>query len=223
MRSPLHDHTLPSDAQITNPDIKSIIFFWFQRDPLEWIIPPPGLDAELKTRFEHLVLKARKGELDHWTETPAGCLALVVLLDQFSRNLFRDRPEAFGGDVRARGIVRGVVGQGWDGEVGVVQASAFFVCAVQQEGVYDVGVGREGFARLVERCRVVEDGKAGGESDAGKREVERKWVEMGFKAAEKHLQLLERFGRYPTRNKILGRADTEEERRFLDEYKPSLE
>jgi uncharacterized protein (DUF924 family) len=86
--------------------IKRVITFWFNRPPLEWIIAPKGLDAQMKSEFGDLVLQARRNELDEWAVEPEGSVALVALLDQFSRNMFRGTAEAFSADAKACDVAR---------------------------------------------------------------------------------------------------------------------
>ncbi|KAK8043851.1 hypothetical protein PG994_012689 [Apiospora phragmitis] len=89
-----------------NPDVQRVLTFWFDRNPIEWIIAPEGLDDQIKTDFGDLVLQARRDELDDWiTASPESSVALVVLLDQFCRNLFRGNPRGLLG--RRQGPGRG--------------------------------------------------------------------------------------------------------------------
>ncbi|KAI1108379.1 DUF924-domain-containing protein [Nemania sp. NC0429] len=193
---------------VVDPVVKRIIAFWFNRNPIEWIIAPKGLDEQLKTEFGDLVLKARWNELDHWAAEPESSLALVVLLDQFSRNMFRGSPEAFSADAKAWATATRSVARGFDERVAtVVQASAFYMPLLQQETLISVIAARGLFERLKARCASRED---------------HEWVDMGIAASQRHLAQLERFGRYPTRNALLGRRNTKAEEEFLAEHKPSL-
>ncbi|KAI1294376.1 hypothetical protein F5Y03DRAFT_372857 [Xylaria venustula] len=190
-----------------HPDVERIISFWFNRKPIEWIIAPEGLDEQLKTEFGDIVLKARNNELDHWESDPESSLALVVLLDQFSRNIFRGSKEAFGGDVKAWDIVTKSIARDFDKKVTVFQASAFYMPLLQQETLVSVIAARCLFEALKSRCVSSE---------------EHDWVDMGIAASKRHLGQLEKFGRYPTRNALLGRTNTKAEEEFLKDYKPSL-
>ncbi|KAI4601986.1 hypothetical protein KJ359_010852 [Pestalotiopsis sp. 9143b] len=190
-----------------NPDATRIVTFWFNRNPVEWIIAPQGLDEEMKSQFGELVLKARRGELDDWAIHPESSLALVVLLDQFSRNLFRGTPDALSGDAKATETSTRAIARDFDKEVTVVQASAFYMPLLQQESLIAVIAGRYLFEALKARCISDE---------------EHSWVDMGIAAAKRHIQQLDNFGRYPTRNVILGRTNTDSEEEFLKNYNPSL-
>ncbi|PVI04208.1 DUF924-domain-containing protein [Periconia macrospinosa] len=198
--------TWPS-LRIMNQDIARVNSFWFERPPMEWIIAPAGLDEQLKTNFSDLVHKARTDKLDEWTSSPEGSLALVVLLDQFSRNLFRGSPDAFTADAKAWDTTTKAIARGFDKKVTVIQASAFYLPLMHQESIISLIAARCLFVALKLRC--VE-------------EEEHKWVDIGIAAAERHLSQLERFGRYPTRNALLGRENTAEEEQFLKEHVASL-
>ncbi|KAI1374803.1 DUF924-domain-containing protein [Hypoxylon crocopeplum] len=190
-----------------NPDAKRVLAFWFNRNPMEWIIAPEGLDAQIKSEFGDLVMKARCNELDGWAVEPEASLALVVLLDQFSRNIFRDSLDAYSGDEKAGETATKAVARDFDKQVTVIQASAFYMPLMQQESLISAVAARYLFEALRLRCASSE---------------EHSWVDMGIKASKRHVQQLERFGRYPTRNALLGRKNTEAEDGFLKEYVRSL-
>lgn len=190
-----------------NPDVKRVVAFWFNRPPMEWIIAPEGLDAQVKSEFGDLVLKARRNELDDWAAQPESNLALVTLLDQFSRNIFRGSPDAFSADAKAWEIATKAIARDFDKQVTVIQASTFYVPLMHQESLISLIAVRCLFEALKPRC--VSD-------------EEYKWVDIGITASTRHMQQLEQFGRYPTRNAILGRKNTEAEEEFLKEHAPSL-
>ncbi|KAI0173699.1 DUF924-domain-containing protein [Hypoxylon sp. FL1284] len=203
----LFQHRYASTRPIMNSEAKRIVAFWFDRNPMEWIIAPAGLDTQIKAEFGDLVLKARRNELDSWIAEPEGSLALVVLLDQFSRNMFRGSPDAFSADSKAWDTVTKAVARDFDKQVTVIQASAFYMPLLQKEALISVIAARCLFDALKPRCVTTQ---------------EHEWVDIGIAACKRHLQQLERFGRYPTRNALLGRENTEAEEEFLKEYKPSL-
>jgi len=190
-----------------NPDVKRIIAFWFNRNPMEWIIAPEGLDAQMKSEFENLVLKARRNELDNWAAEPEASLALVVLLDQFSRNIFRGSPDTFSADGKAWETATKAIAQDFDKQATVIQASAFYMPLMHQESLISLIAARCLFEALKPRCVSTE---------------EHDWVDMGIAASKRHMEQLERFGRYPTRNALLGRKNTEAEDEFLKEHMHSL-
>ncbi|KAI2634934.1 DUF924-domain-containing protein [Hypomontagnella submonticulosa] len=203
----LHRYTTTSASLIMSKDVKRITTFWFDRNPMEWMIAPDGLDTQIKVDFSDLVLKARRNELDDWTTESESSLALVVLLDQFSRNIFRGSPDAFSADAKAWDITTRAIARNFDKQVTVVQASAFYMPLLHRETLISVIAARSLFEVLKLRCKTAQ---------------EHEWVDMGIVASNRHLQQLERFGRYPTRNALLGRKNTEAEEEFLKDHKPSL-
>lgn len=190
-----------------DPNIKRILDFWFNRNPIEWIIAPEGLDAQLKSDFEDLVLKARRNELDHWATEPEGSLALVVLLDQFSRNLYRGSPDAFAADGKSWETATKAIAQDFHNQVTVIQASTFYMPLMHHEAIISLIAARCLFEGLKPRCVTKE---------------EHDWTDMGIGASKRHMEQLIQFGRYPTRNVLLGRENTEAEEKFLKEHKPNL-
>ncbi|KAF2757138.1 DUF924-domain-containing protein [Pseudovirgaria hyperparasitica] len=189
------------------PEVKHVVDFWFNRPPMEWLIAPKGLDEQIKAQFSDLVLKARDGKLDHWAAEPESSLALVVLLDQFSRNLFRGSPDAFSADGKALDVATRAIAQDFDKKVTVIQASAFYMPFMHQESAVTLTAARCLFEALKARCGS---------------EEEHKWVDMGVPASKAHMQQIQQFGRYPTRNALLGRTNTAAEEDFLREHKSSI-
>ncbi|KAK7181026.1 hypothetical protein DPSP01_003622 [Paraphaeosphaeria sporulosa] len=182
------------------PEANRVCDFWFNRPPIEWIIAPDGLDAQMKSEFGDLVKQARCGELDDWTSHPESSVALVAILDQFSRNLFRGTPEAFSADVKAREVAAKAIAQDFDKQVSVTKASAFYMPLMQDENLISLIAARCLFEALKARCT---------------NEEEHEWVDGAIEACPRHIVQLERFGRYPSRNTILGRKTTKEEEDFL--------
>jgi uncharacterized protein (DUF924 family) len=183
-----------------DPKAKRVVDFWFNRPSIEWIVAPDGLDDQMKSEFGDLVEQARRGELDIWTAHPESSVALVALLDQFSRNLFRGTPDAFSADAKAREVAAKAIAQDFDKRVSVIMASAFYMPLMQDESLISLIATRCLFKALKERCT---------------KEEEHEWVDGAIEASKRHIQQLERFGRYPSRNAILGRKSTEEEDSFL--------
>lgn len=191
-------------------DVKRIIDFWFNRPPMEWIVAPEGLDARIKDDFGALVQQARRNELDNWASAaaePESSLALVVLLDQFSRNLFRGTPETFDGDAKAWDTATDAIARDFDKRVSVIQATAFYMPLMQRESIISLVAARALFEVLKQRCETDE---------------EHQWVDIAVKASSRHLDQLRKFGRYPTRNALLGRKNTEAEEEFLKQHVAGL-
>ncbi|MCP3140484.1 DUF924 family protein [Pyxidicoccus xibeiensis] len=168
-------------------------------DPQLWFHAPPELDAELRTLFEPLVERAARGELDDWRDTPRECLALVVLLDQLPRNMYRGTAAAFAHDARALALAHEALARGFHRHLSPAESLFFFLALTHSERLSDVRTALEGITELGTRCARSHQRAARG------------WC-VG---TQKHLDVLERFGRYPHRNLALGRASTPEEEAFL--------
>lgn len=164
---------------------------WFQKDP--------AFDAMLRERFGPLLERACAGELDGWTETPRGTLALVILLDQLSRNIHRDTPRAFAQDLRARQIAEEALARGVDAEL--PWAHRFFLLMPLMHAE-DLGAQDECIRRS-ERYAA--------EAPEEHREAFTSTADYG----RRHRVIIERFGRFPHRNAVLGRVCTDEEHAFL--------
>ncbi|EFE40891.1 conserved hypothetical protein [Trichophyton verrucosum HKI 0517] len=185
---------------VRSADVKRIITFWFNRPPIEWITAPRGIDDQIRSEFDDLVLKARQNKLDDWEMEPEACLALVVLLDQFSRNLFRGSPDAFSADSKAHEIATRAIIRGFDKDVTAIQASAFYLPLLHQESLISLVAARSLFENLRQRCVTGE---------------EKEWADMGIDIVNENIRHMEQFGRYPSRNLPLGRTSTEAEEEYL--------
>jgi uncharacterized protein (DUF924 family) len=160
---------------------------------MEWFRKDPAFDAEIRRRFGELHERATRGELDAWSASPEPLLALVVILDQFSRNLYRNDPRAFASDVRARDLTLAAIARGDDLGLLPVQRQFLYLPLEHSEEVADQD-------RAVELFHSLESFEE----------------TRGLTAwAEKHRAIVQRFGRFPHRNAILGRASTPDEVEFL--------
>ncbi|ETN40719.1 uncharacterized protein HMPREF1541_04999 [Cyphellophora europaea CBS 101466] len=185
-----------------NPDIARIHDFWYSRPPVEWFMPPEGFDSACATQFGGLVQDARDGNLDQWTSDRNGSLAIIILLDQFSRNIHRDTPNAFSADPKALDIAIRAIAKGWDGEVPMAQAVTFYLPLMHNESL----LAQIACLAFLEKRRM--------QSEPGSEDW--KFLSGSIKASKSHLEAIERFGRFPTRNKILGRESTPEELEFVE-------
>ncbi len=147
-------------------------------------------DNAIRARFADLPALGRAGALDHWAATPMGALALVIALDQFPRNMFRDSARAFAADPLAREVATRAIARGFDQKVALAERSFFYLPFEHSEQLADQ-----------ERCVALN--RASGDADA------LEWAEL-------HADIIRRFGRFPHRNAVLGRATTPEEQAFLD-------
>ncbi len=181
--------------------VEAILGFWFQSpespnygQPQEfWFIKNPKIDEEIRTQFLADYEQAAKGKLENWQHSPLSCLALILLLDQFSRNLFRGTPQAFATDSQALKVAQFAVASGYDRELLPVQRWFIYLPFEHAE---DLQIQYQSVA-LFEQLRTHE-----ASADA-------------IDYAIRHCQVIEQFGRFPHRNAILGRESTSEEVEFL--------
>lgn len=165
----------------------------------KWYRKDDAFDSEIKDRFETSLELAARGALDRWKTTPRGRLALVILLDQLSRNMFRGTPRAFALDARACDSTLEATAAGDESSLTTVERSFLYMPLMHAE---DMDRQRECVAAF---------GRLRGDAPA---ELV-KFVENGLDYAKRHAEIVERFGRFPHRNAILGRTSTPEEVEFL--------
>ncbi|WJF91613.1 DUF924 family protein [Paraburkholderia bonniea] len=183
---------------------KAVLDFWFGAPESAtfgqsrsiWFAHDEAFDALLRERFGALLEAGRAGALDHWCATPLGALALVIVLDQFSRNCHRGTPLAFAADPKALQIARDIVASGADQRLPTVHHRVFAYLPFEHD---------ETMASQREALRLCQPlgAEPGGEGYYG--------------YAVRHAEIIERFGRFPHRNAWLGRASTEAEIAFLRE------
>lgn len=178
------------DAMIGSMKPTDVTAFWREAGPERWFRKDDAFDARFRERFLPAHEAAARGEYDGWASTAEGALALLVLLDQFPRNAFRGSPRTYATDPKAREIARAAVASGFDTAVDPQLRGFFYLPYMHSEDLAD----------LRECVRLTEP--MGGET---------------HKFARHHMGIVERFGRFPHRNAILGRESTEEEKRFIAE------
>ncbi len=186
--------TIPASAQ-------ALLRFWFgDADTVQaaWFRRNDAFDAEIATRFGAQVESALRGELAHWAATADGILALVLLLDQCTRNMFRGTPRAFAGDAQALALAQGLIAAGAD--LAVPPLQRWFVY-MPLEHAEDLATQHESVRRFTALA-----GDAGPHAAA---------LAGALDYALRHRDVIERFGRFPHRNAILGRESTAEEVEFL--------
>ena len=185
---------LPMSAQALNQRIK----LWFPGDvPAE---VQRERDEGIRRRFGALVERAGKGELASWADSPRRCLSLIVLLDQFPRNIYRGTPQAFAYDDQALDLTLAGMQSAADGALDVVERIFFYMPLQHCEArdVQDESVAA--YRRLLT------------EAPQEFREV----FEASAQSAEQHRSIIAKFGRFPHRNEVLGRQSTAEEEAWLD-------
>jgi len=169
-----------------------VLTFWFEDiDPSRWFVADPEFDRQLAQRFGERLRQAMRGELDTWAETARGWLALIVVLDQFSRNIHRGERQAFEADAKALSLTLEGIERSYDLELSLEERSFSYLPLRHAE---DLAMQQLG----LEKTRALN--AAGYGSD---------------KYALGHLATIERFGRFPHRNAVLGRPNTPEEEAFL--------
>ncbi|MCI0993052.1 DUF924 domain-containing protein [Pseudomonas corrugata] len=156
-------------------------------------------DRQARERFGDLVDQALAGGLTDWAQRPEGWLALVVLLDQFPRMIFRDTPKAFSGDLRAQALVAQGLAAGFDRQLKPIQRVFIYLVLEHCE---NLAVQNEAVSRFIDLVRELP-------------EADRAVFESNLDYAERHQKIIARFGRFPHRNAVLGRASTAEEVEFL--------
>jgi len=169
-----------------------VIKFWFEEiEPKQRWIKDAKFDALIAQRFGDLHEKANRGELKSWRSSVKGALAEIIILDQFSRNIFRDTPFAFASDDLALELTKEAIEKNYDKEINPEYLSFLYMPFMHSESKEDHKIAIKLF------------NKPG--------------MEVTYDYELKHKVIIDRFGRYPHRNAILGRESTEEEVEFLKE------
>lgn len=172
--------------------IDTILNFWFKEtDHSQWFKKDSGFDELIRERFMNIHRQAKSCELYHWRVTPSGRLAEIIILDQFSRNMFRGQKEAFENDQLALVLAQEAVAQGDDTRVPPVQKSFFYLPYMHSESI------------IIHR--------------AAEKLYRQPGLESNLEWELKHKEIIDRFGRYPHRNSILGRESTDKELAFLQQ------
>ena len=171
-------------------EARAVLDFWFvESGPEKWFVKDDGFDSEIRDRFGSLYRRARDGDLGDWIATPEGCLALVIVLDQFPRNIYRADPRAFATDPHARILLQYALDKGFDKALDARQKQFLYMPLQHSEDRGDHELSVELYAAL-------------GDEDV-------------LEYARAHKDIIDRFGRFPHRNEILGRESTAEETAFL--------
>ncbi|MRX26819.1 DUF924 family protein [Kangiella sp. HZ709] len=168
---------------------EQILDFWFKEIPSkQWWIKDLEFDLEIKERFFDVHKQAMLGELEHWRESIKGRLAEIIILDQFSRNMFRNSPAAFASDPLALCLSQSAVDTGLDVNMSNIQRQFLYMPYMHSE------------SKLIHQAAV---------------KLYKQIPEHGYEFELKHKVIIDRFGRYPHRNAILQRESTHEEIEFL--------
>ena len=173
-------------------DALSVLHFWFEElDPTDCFAQNDSVDANIRVRFGDLHKYLANEVSEDWRATPRGILAAVIVLDQFSRNLFRDDGRAFAHDDAALYLAKSTIEQGQDSSLSALEKQFLYMPLMQSEDLADVNQ----CTKLMEAVDAQDNAEF----------------------SRRHAATLERFGRYPARNQALGRENTPEETAFLKE------
>jgi len=190
---------------------EEILCFWFDepsgREPVSpdrqqmWFGKNPRIDQSIRERFEANVMAAARGDYEHWRAEPEGTLALILLLDQFPRNMYRDSARAYAFDEQALKICLEGIRAGRDRPLRIVERAFFYLPMEHAENIKMQERSVRAFEAL---CK---------DAPESMKETCRGFLEY----AHRHRAIISRFGRFPHRNSALGRRTTPEEETFLKE------
>jgi uncharacterized protein (DUF924 family) len=193
LRQPKHgfELQLPGAREMTQAhDIQDVLEYWYSpRLARHWFASTPALDDEIRQRYEALWQRAANGELDAWSDTPDGALALAIVLDQLPLNMFRSKPEAFATEQRAVAVARQAVARGDDQRLPRERVQFLYMPLMHSENLAD----QDQSVALFQRAGLTDN----------------------LRFAEHHRGIVRRFGRFPHRNAILGRESTAAEQAWL--------
>lgn len=186
MTTPKHP-TLPKPAA-------AVLRFWFETlQPSDWFAKNNALDKQIEQQFGQLHQQASQCELFQWRTSALGSLAEIIVLDQFSRNIYRDHPRAFSQDPLALALAQTVVANGGDQQLPSAQHKAFLYMPYMHSE--SAGIHKQAVALFSQKDL----------------------PESNLAFEHKHKEIIDRFGRYPHRNAILNRPSTPEEVLFLQQ------
>jgi uncharacterized protein (DUF924 family) len=168
-----------------------ILAFWREAGYDRWYTRDDAFDAEVRRRYLALWQRAAAGELSSWEASDDGALALTIVLDQFPRNIFRGDPRTYSSDALAREVARRAIARGVDARTDPTLREFLYMPFMHSEHLADQ-------LHCIELFRRTDNTES-------------------LKYAEHHADIIRRFGRFPHRNRILGRTTTAEEQAFLDE------
>ena len=193
--------------------IDDVLAFWFGEPPKSteeygkqvrrWFMGGSALDAEIRARFAPLLEQALAGGLDDWAQTLRGRLALILVLDQFPRSIYRDEPRMYAGDAKAQPLTIEALDRGLDAELSIEHRQFLVMPMLHAENL-----------TLQERG-VVAMRACFEAAEPWQREI----LKMATEQSEKYRGVIAKFGRFPHRNAILGRTNTPDEDAFLLDWK----
>lgn len=192
----------------------TVLDFWFGKRPYDddyiierfalWFDPSTNaeFDEALSARFNHTVEQARSGKLDHWAETASGALALILLLDQIPRNIYRGTAAAFSSDAKALATSRYGIKNGFDQQLDIAERILF---CIPFEHAEDLATQQAYIDYCSELNQIAPPAL-------------KNLTEECIAAGKEHRDVVQRFGRFPSRNQALGRITTAEELKWLNTH-----
>ncbi len=175
---------------MSDPKAAEVLGFWFDEHPNEWFVKNPSFDAQVRARFLKLHEAAAASKLAHWADLGPRCLALVIVLDQFPRNMFRGEARAFATDGLARSAARLILERGWDKPMTQSERLFAYLPFEHSESLEDQNLA----------CALMKD-----------------FDTDQLRYATRHREIIQLFGRFPHRNGVLGRGSTAAEIEFLQQ------
>ena len=171
---------------------QEILHFWFKEtEPVQWFQKNSDFDQLIRDRFLVPYKMAKEGLSDDWQYEADGCLALCILLDQFPRNMFRDTPQAFESDEKALRVAKFCIKQGFDQVLSPVKRRFIYLPFEHSEDIAEQEKSLKYFESI------------------------KKDDPMGYEYAVRHYDVIKEFGRFPHRNAVLGRPNTDAEEEYL--------
>lgn len=187
-------------------DYQEILDFWFGKDPItylehqkNWFKKDPEFDDVIRQKFRDKLIELRRGKFDQWKDQPKSCLAFIILSDQFTRNIFRDREEAFEYDQYALSASLRGIDEKMDLQLHPVERSFFYMPLQHSEELKIQEKSLKKFKELMDSAS----------------EEYRETFSENYDYALQHFKIIEEFGRFPHRNRIIQRTSTPEEMEFL--------
>lgn len=181
----MSEHAAPASASA-----EDVLAFWRAAGPDRWFEDDETFDASIRERFVAAYEDAAAGLRSDWENAPQSALALVIVLDQFPRNMFRNSARSYAADPLALAVTQRAIANGFDQKIAMPERTFFYLPFEHSE-------------ELADQERAVALMRATGDADS------LKWAEL-------HADIIRRFGRFPHRNVVLGRTTTPEEQAFLD-------
>lgn len=201
---------MSNDVSSKRGRAEALLDFWFgdtsDPDKLErrhklWFSSTKAQDRELRERFAALHEQAVRGELHAWMAEPRTALALVLLLDQLSRNLYRGTARAFANDAQALALAKESIERAYDRSLGVLERVFLYMPFEHSESLDDQHSSLELFGALMRAAP----------------EPLENYLKSAYEHAVLHCEIVERFGRFPHRNELLGRQSTASEKQYLEQ------